>query len=140
MKVRIAFYKAKGNYVDKAIRIWTNSPYSHCEIVIDKNWYSSSPRDNGVRFKQIEPEIDSWDYVEVDINIDRLNKVYEEHKNQGYDYLGIALCMILPLGRNSKKKMFCSEFIAMVLGLDKPEMYSPDDLYVYLRKEIIWQI
>lgn len=33
MKAKIAFYKAKGNYVDKAIRIWTNSPYSHCEIV-----------------------------------------------------------------------------------------------------------
>jgi len=43
--------------------------------------------------------------------------------------------MILPLGRDNKKKMFCSEFIAMVLGLDKPEMYSPDDLYVYLKRK-----
>lgn len=33
MKTKIAFYKAKGNYIDKAIRIWKVSPYSYCEIV-----------------------------------------------------------------------------------------------------------
>lgn len=26
MKAKIAFYKTKGNYIDKAIRIWTNHP------------------------------------------------------------------------------------------------------------------
>lgn len=53
MKVQIAFYKAKGNWIDLATRIWTNSHYSHCEIVSNKDWYSSSPRDGGARIKQI---------------------------------------------------------------------------------------
>ena len=52
MKAKIAFYKAKGNIIDKSIRLWTRSKYSHCEIVIGENWYSSSPRDKGVRAKQ----------------------------------------------------------------------------------------
>lgn len=33
MKAQIAFYKAKGNIIDLAIRIWTNSPYSQKEKI-----------------------------------------------------------------------------------------------------------
>ena len=48
MKAKLAFYKAKGNWIDFLVRVFTNSPYSHCELVINKDWYSSSPRDGGV--------------------------------------------------------------------------------------------
>jgi hypothetical protein len=41
MKVKLAFYKAKGNWIDLLIRVFTNSPYSHVEIVLNKDWYSS---------------------------------------------------------------------------------------------------
>ena len=129
MKARIAFYKAKGDIVDKSIRLWTRSKYSHCEIVIGENWYSSSPRDKGVRVKQIIDDNGSWDFIETDIEINKLNEVYLKYKGSGYDFLGILLCMILPLKRDNNKKVTCSEFCAEVLGYSEPEKYSPQDVF-----------
>lgn len=40
--MKLAFYKAKGNWVDLLIRVFTQSEYSHVEIVHNKDWYSSS--------------------------------------------------------------------------------------------------
>ena len=54
--MKLAFYKAKGDWVDLLIRVFTNSKYSHVEIVHIKDWYSSSPRDGGVRVKQIQDD------------------------------------------------------------------------------------
>ena len=102
MKARIAFYKAKGDIVDKSIRLWTRSKYSHCEIVIGENWYSSSPRDKGVRVKQIIDDNGSWDFIETDIEINK---------------------------RDNNKKVTCSEFCAEVLGYSEPEVYSPQDVF-----------
>ena len=135
MNARIAFYKAKGDIIDKSIRLWTRSKYSHCEIVIGKNWYSSSPRDKGVRAKQIVNDFSSWDFIETDVEINKLNEVYLKYKGSGYDFLGILLCMIIPLKRDNNKKVTCSEFCAEVLGYSEPEMYSPERLYKTLTKK-----
>ena len=129
MKAQIAFYKAKGTLIDLAIRIWTHSPYSHCEIVLNKDWYSSSPRDGGVRIKQIQKDLNKWDFVEVDIDKDKLYETYRKYRGNGYDFKGIFLSNILGLKFHSKNKVTCSEFCAEVLGLDKPYMYSPGSLY-----------
>lgn len=37
MKAKLAFYKAKGDWIDLLIRVFANSPYSHVEIVINKD-------------------------------------------------------------------------------------------------------
>jgi hypothetical protein len=129
MKVKLAFYKAKGNWIDLLIRVFTNSPYSHVEIVLDKDWYSSSPRDGGVRIKQIVDDGNSWDFIEVDIDKERLYKKYHEYRDNGYDFKAILLSNILPIGIHSKDKMTCSEFVADVLGYSEPEKYSPRDVY-----------
>lgn len=129
MKAQIAFYKAKGNIIDKAIRLWTRSKYSHCEIIIGESWYSSSPRDNGVRGKQIIDDGTSWDIINVDISLDSFNNTYFKYRNGGYDFVGIFLCMVIPLKRDSKRKVTCSEFCAEVLGFSEPKMYSPERLY-----------
>jgi hypothetical protein len=129
MKAKLAFYKAKGNWIDLLIRVFTNSPYSHVEIVLDKDWYSSSPRDGGVRIKQIVDDGNSWDFIEVDIDKERLYKKYHEYRDNGYDFKAILLSNILPIGIHSKDKMTCSEFVADVLGYSEPEKYSPRDVY-----------
>lgn len=111
MKAKIAFYKAKGDWVDLLVRVWTNSPYSHCEIVLGKNWYSSSPRDGGVRVKQIIDNCNSWDLIEVDIDEERLYQKYREYRGNGYDFKGIFLSNILLFGWYSKDKMTCSRCV-----------------------------
>ena len=128
MKAKLAFYKAKGNWVDLLIRVFTNSKYSHVEIVINKDWYSSSPRDGGVRIKQIVDDGNSWDFIEVEIDKERLYQKYREYKGKGYDFKGILLSNILPFGWNSKDKATCSEFVADVIGFSEPEKYNPQDI------------
>lgn len=128
MKAQIAFYKAKGDYVDKAIRVWTNSPYSHCELVIGDLWYSSSPRDGGVRSKKIAHN-DDWDYVDISIDEKEFYKYFNKVSGQKYDFLGIVLSQVIPLGIQNPNKKFCSEFIATYLGYADPERYSPARLF-----------
>lgn len=70
--MKLAFYRAKGNIIDLLVRIWTNSPYSHVEIVTtNKDWYSSSSIDDGVRIKQIQDDGNSWDFVEVERRVEQ---------------------------------------------------------------------
>ena len=128
MKAKLAFYKAKGTWVDLLIRVFTNSKYSHIEIVCNKDWYSSSPRDGGVRVKQIVNDGNSWDFIEVDIDKERLYQKYREYKGRGYDFKGILLSNILPIGWHSKNKATCSEFVADVLGYIEPSKYSHQDV------------
>lgn len=135
MKTELAFYKAEGNYFDKLIRWWTKSKYSHVEIVYGDKWYSSSYRDDGVRVKAMKaPNPDSWDYVEVDVDPDRLEDVYMKHVGKGYDWLGIALSEWLPLGIQNDYKCYCSEFCAEVIGLGKTNI-SPKRLHEIVTKE-----
>lgn len=68
--MKIAFYIADGEWTDQLIRCWTNSFTSHVEIVFDDGWwFSSSPRDGGVRMKeiQIDPTVEPkhWLFFEV---------------------------------------------------------------------------
>lgn len=134
MKAPIAFYKAKGNIIDLLVRIWTHSHYSHVEIVINKDWYSSSPRDGGVRIKQIQDDGNSWDFVEVEVSKERLYKKYREYKCRVYDFKGILLSNIIPIGWHSKNKVTCSEFVADVLGYSEPAKYSPQDVWNKIKR------
>jgi len=48
--IRLTLYKAPGDTYDRFIRLWTRSPYSHCELVLpDGRFVTSSPQDGGVR-------------------------------------------------------------------------------------------
>lgn len=99
MKAKLAFYKGKGNWVDLLIRVFTHSKYSHVEIVHNKDWYSSSPRDGGVRVKQIVDDGNGWDFVEVDIDKERLYQKYREYGFKAGDiYIEVdTLKVLLPV-------------------------------------------
>lgn len=132
MKAQLAFYKHKGTWVDKAIRFWTRSKYSHCEIVIGDGelleWYSSSPRDGGVR-KLVRPvDTDRWDLVPIDVDEERLLTLFDRYEGRGYDYLGIFLNELFPFGIEDHSKYYCSEFCAEVLHLEDVHI-SPKRLY-----------
>lgn len=129
MKAQLAFYKAKGTLFDKLVRWRTKSIYSHVEIAIESDWYSSSARDGGVRIKEMtSPNPDNWDYVDIDIDLDILEAVFREHQLKGYDWLGILFTELIPLNIHQKSKTYCSEFCAEVLQLGKTNI-SPQDLY-----------
>lgn len=117
--VQLALYKAPGKLFNRLIRLWTGSKYSHCELVMpDGRWLSASAMDGGVREKQVDFNPEHWDLVALPwANVDHIEQVFLRHRGKGYDWLGILLAQFLPLGIDSKSRMFCSEFCAAGLGL-----------------------
>lgn len=133
--IRVAFYKARGNLFDRLIRLWTGSPYSHCELVLGARWITSSPRDGGVREAQIEPDPQTWDFLDVpEADPERIEALFQAERGAGYDWLGIAFSQVLPLGLESRRRWFCSEFCAQALGLAHPARWSPGGLFEELQR------
>jgi hypothetical protein len=129
--IQLALYKAPGDLYDKAIRVWTRSPYSHCELVLpDGRFASSSPRDGGVRAKLIEPDSQAWDFVPLPwVREEVVEELLQTEQGAGYDWVGILGSQILPVGIQSPSRWFCSEFCAHVIGLEQPQRYSPGSLF-----------
>ena len=124
---------------DWIIRTLTRSPYSHCEIAVDKgngqyNCYSASIRDGGVRLKTMPLPAYKWDLIPVkqqDAYIDVLN-YFAQTRGKPYDFIG-ACGVVLGI-KGSLKKWFCSEWCAAALGVQYPDRYSPQALANWLRQ------
>jgi len=136
--MKIAFYKWKGDWLDKLIRLFTWQPYSHCELIFPSGEsFSSSERDWGVRFKNIAYIEDNWDIVEYYVwkyEVERLYKLAKTQCWKKYDFFWILLSIVLPLWRQNPDKWFCSEICWYLLWVSEPHTLTPWDLY----NEIIW--
>lgn len=128
MKAQLAFYKADGNLVDKLVRFWTRSCYSHVELVINGTWYSTSPRDLEVRAKNINPRDGYWDFVDVEIDYAYVQRFFNRTKGSKYDWLGIFLSQIFPLHIQLERRYYCSEWCATALTLVDNNI-NPQQLY-----------
>ena len=123
VKIYLASYKGTGTWIDKIIRCVTKGEYSHSELAVEKTqgtekWfdiYSSSPRDGGVRVKKVaELEPEKWDLIELhNITEQQINAHYEKTKGMRYDFFGAIGTKLLI--RQSRSKMFCSEWVFNVL-------------------------
>ena len=135
VKAQLAFYVAKnGNWVDKLIAWYTKSQYSHVELIYNGYWYSTSPRDLEVRRKTLIGKEGHWVYKDVTIDLVHLETVFEQTKGKKYDWLGIFLSQFLPLNTHNKNRYFCSEWVATVMKIPSPHLYSPQDLYEEVTK------
>lgn len=136
------FYKAKGNYFDKMIRMWTRGPYSHVEFMFsDGAWFGSSPREGGCRYSNIALDTSKWDFVKIDVTEEQEKVIRAWCNNQngkGYDWTGIFLSQIFTFNVDDPKKWFCSELCTAGLKLigrfEKvvPESVHPNKLYKML--------
>lgn len=110
-----------------AIRVLTFSRYSHVELVIRGTCWSSSPRDGGVRGKQIDLATGRWDIFPLEGNEERAYAWFQAHKGEGYDWAGMLRCC--PLLRwlpKRQHKKFCSEAVACALAAHPdPETLHP---------------
>jgi hypothetical protein len=139
--MQVVFYKAGGKWIDKLIRWWTMSPYSHCELLFpDGTMFSADAWSGGVRYRtEFKPS--NWDYVYLPMADDlvaQLRTWCDEHNGLKYDWLGI-FGFVLPVFKGSKKRWFCSEICCA--GLQEVGVISedveagkqaPHDLYVLL--------
>lgn len=132
--VRLAFYKGEGDWVDKLIRWWTKSQYSHVEVVVGDMWYSSSPRDGGVRSMRMEDyNAEHWDVIGYPgVSASDVFDLFRKTKGSKYDFIGILFSQVLPIGLHSSTKWYCSEWSAE-LKYDKTNL-SPQELYELVSK------
>lgn len=135
--VFLAFYKGPAptlthKIAHHAVAWWTNSLYSHCELVVDGLCYSASARDNAVRSKNIDLTDGKWDLVPVrNVDVAFAKDHYEKTKYHSYDWAGVGRFVIpkLPL---SDTRWYCSEWCAAALKFPEIE-FSPETLCVYAR-------
>lgn len=129
MTVYLALYKAKGKPGNAVIRWWTGSAYSHCELVVDGVWYSSSIQDKGVRAKVIDPKPGHWDLIPLPSHLAaRILKHFEATKGDSYGWLELLRCQILNTNFSQTGAAFCSEWCAAAIGIPNPASYSPRTL------------
>lgn len=128
--VSLAFYKAPGNIVDKAIRWGSNHEYSHVELIgSDGLGWSASPREGLVRKKKINFDSGNWDIIDMPWkNGDVVANRMEPLMGQKYDYWGLFLTHIVRTNRSIPDRWICSEIVAMSLGLPDPHEFSPGSL------------
>jgi hypothetical protein len=146
--MKVAFLKGTG-IVDMAIRLFTFSKYSHCELLFnDSVWFGNNPNGNlqtGFR-RRIMIDIDKyWDFVEIKMTEDeenRIKKFCESERDCNYDWKGIFLSQIFPLNKENPDKWFCSEICTAALQVIgylpgiKPCQISPGKLYSLIKPKI----
>jgi hypothetical protein len=140
--MKLAFYKAKGNLIDRLIRWRTKSIYSHVEIIFEAAgwdlWFSSSPREGGARFKRVKADATHWDYLDLGSGETLAFERARTLKNKRYDYLGAILGVGLKTKIENPRRYFCCEAVAFALeGVIKlTSVSSPGELYLEAKAAI----
>lgn len=133
MTFRAAFYRGTRPGIAGAysylVRAWTDSSYSHVELVFSDGWAgSSSFSDGGVRLKRIDFDPANWDFVELPAALEHAARAwFATYKGEKYDLLGNLQFILAPFGEDGRR-WFCSEACAAALGLFEPWRYDPPTL------------
>lgn len=90
--------------------------------------------DGGVRSKDIFLDPQHWDILEIEGDVEKAQEWFNAHKGQPYDVLGLLGFIFRVLGQ-SKRRWFCSEAIAEMLGIEDSWRFDPCVLYVTLKRK-----
>ena len=129
MAVKLALRKNDPRIISRFIQWWTNSIYSHCELVVDGVSYSSSAMDGGVRAKCINYDTDKWDFLELPwVRPESVIDYFQLTDDYKYGWGGLVTSQLFNLNRTDKSTTFCSQWCAAAVGLPSPASYSPATL------------
>jgi len=124
VKIKVAFYKGKGNCLNGIVRWWTKSNYSHAEIMLPDGitWIGISPflKSKVASRKKLIIDYSEWDFVDIPVNQEQLDIImefFEDTEGHGYDWAGMLLSQFLPCKIKHKKRWYCSEWIAYALRI-----------------------
>lgn len=138
----MAFYIGeKGTILDRIIDIWSGwYGYSHCELVFsDGMSFSASPREGKVRFKRIDYD-DKWVIRDLPFSYEMEDVIRgrcREYLGKSYDYIGVLLYYGLFTDIYDKKKWWCSEICAKLIGMDDYHI-TPNQLAKRLNVKSQW--
>lgn len=124
MKITIAFYKGEGDILNKIVRWWTKSQYSHAELILNdrETWISISPKflSKIEASKKFFANPAHWDYTTLTVDPDQYQTIldfYTETEGSGYDWIGMLLSQFLPFRIKTENRWYCSEWIAYALRI-----------------------
>jgi len=124
MEINIAFFRGRGGFINKVVRWWTKSEYSHAELVMPDGltWIGISPFKTSKLQARYNLDYDpsEWDFIAIEITEKQLkiiNEFFEFTKGSHYDWVGMILSQLLPYNIKRKNKWYCSEWIAYALRI-----------------------
>ena len=102
-RIKVAFYKSRGDWRNKVIRWWTKSKYTHAELVLpdESTWLSISPilSSRVASREKLEYDPNCWDFLEFEISDEQLQIIlnfFEDTEGNRYDWIGMILSQFLP--------------------------------------------
>jgi hypothetical protein len=141
VKITIAFYKGEGDILNKIVRWWTNSKYSHAEMILDdqETWISISPKllskiDSTRRFFASHTE---WDFIPLEVTEEQYKTIldfFNETRGSKYDWFGMLLSQFLPFRIKTENRWYCSEWIAYALRI--ASVVDWKTIKIYERKDL----
>jgi hypothetical protein len=132
MTLRVAFRYGDRRVSSRMVAGWLRSDTPHCEVAGEWAGHShhcvgSSFLDGGVRRKTIVMPPEKWRVYEVSGDPGALWGWYERNAGARYDTLGALGFVLRPLPQ-SRRRRFCSEVVAEVLGYADPWRFDPPTL------------
>nr|DAS13864.1 MAG TPA: Permuted papain-like amidase enzyme, YaeF/YiiX, C92 family [Caudoviricetes sp.] len=118
--------------IGKAISIFTHSPFSHCDIVIDNEVFTVV--ESSGKF-EINPEKNVVVYeLTPKVSVRKLKEFFKEEYNKGYNYGGIVKSQILGFTTKNKERFkayFCSQYV--IAAID----YASDKQFKFKGKPLL---
>lgn len=127
--IRVAFRYSDRRPFARLVGWWDRTDTAHCEVA----WAWSEPQhecvssswlDGGVRGKSLALLPSRWRIYEVDAQPQLALAWLARHKDKRYDWLGLLGFVWRPL-RDFRRRWFCSEACADILGIADPWRFSP---------------
>lgn len=138
--MQVAFYKGRKRLYNRIASLWLRGAYSHCELILDHDHQgrqicaSSSFMDGGVRIKHMVLDPDHWDVIDVSGDVHDAWHWLARHHDEGYDLLGFVGFIARVLGHD-KRRWFCSEAVAEMLGIPDAWRFDPCSLHAALTRQ-----
>ena len=123
--IRVAFRYNDKRIFARLVTALQGGDSAHCEASASwtgntYNCVSSSFLDGGIRTKEIYMSAEKWRIYEIDsVDASRVNEVYKKYKGSGYDWFGLV-GFVFRRVKGFLHRVFCSEYVAEVIGLDEP--------------------
>lgn len=118
--------------IGKVISIFTHSPFSHCDVVIDNEVYTVVESSGKY---EINPDKNVVVYeLSPKVSVKKLKEFYNEEKDKGYNYGGVLKSQILGFSTKNKERFkayFCSQYV--IAGID----YASDKQFTFKGKPLL---
>lgn len=137
--MKVAFYKGRTRLFNRLVSWWLRGPYSHCELVVwsTEGGYSlcisSSFMDGGVRAKWMALDPEHWDLLPAPAHCTEEYALqwHADHDGARYDVWGLVGFLWRRV-TGDRRKFFCSEAVAEMLGFAEAWRLDPMNFWVAL--------